>query len=62
MDFAQQLFQQLTDANEAAAEHARMGRELAFREVRAWIDRNADPATGRAHVESLRALCEERSK
>ena len=33
------------------------GRAQAFREVEQWIARNADPATGMAHTETLMALC-----
>lgn len=55
MDLGRSLFEMANDMNRAAVQHIAIGREQAFREVRAWIERNRD-AHGMAHTESLLAL------
>ena len=57
MDLAQLAVDTMRAQGTAIQSGMEIGRAQAFREVEAWIKRNADPATGMAHTETLLALC-----
>lgn len=59
---AKQIFEQLTDANNAASEHMQIGRAQFARDVQCWINRVGLHRFGDIPVGELVAMCREQTK